>query len=141
MKSKKASELFIEIITAFAAVILVIGVFTFLKTCPAMEDGSWMACHWAGQAIKGVSVVIAVLSIAVPIVKNAGVKAGLSAGVALNAVLNALIPGTIISTCMMPDMQCNAVTKPGVMVFSCVLAVLSVINILCAVKRMKKESK
>ena len=141
MQQRSFSNIALDTLTALIALVLLIGSFTFLKTCPAMEDGSWMACHWAGQAISGVSAVIAALNIINVFIKDKGFKAGISLGVALNAILNALIPGTLINTCMMPDMQCNAVTKPAVAVISGVLAVLAIINVLVSLKGKKKESK
>lgn len=141
MKQKSFSNIALDALTVLIALVLLIGSFSFLKTCPAVEDGSWMACHWAGQAISGVSAVIVALSITNIFVKDKGFKAGVSLGVALNAILNALIPGTLINTCMMPDMQCNAVTKPAVAVLSGVLAVLAIIDVLASLKSRKKESK
>ncbi len=141
MKKRPFSNIALDALTLPIALVLFIGSFTFLKTCPAMEDGSWMACHWAGQAISGVSAVIAALSIANIFVTDKGFKAGISLGIALNAILNAFVPGKLINTCMMPDMQCNAVTKPAVAVISGVLAVLAIINVLVSLKGKKKESK
>ena len=138
MQQRAFSNIALDALTALIALVLLIGSFTFLKTCPAMEDASWMACHWAGQAISGVSAVIAALSIADIFIKDKGFKAGLSVGIVLNAILNALIPGTLINTCMMPDMQCNAVTKPAVAVLSGVLAVLAIINLLLSLKKERK---
>lgn len=139
MKQSKLSARVAGIILFLVCLVLAIGAFTVLKTCGPMEDGSWMTCHWAGEAVKGVSVVMAVLAAVGLFTKNSGVKVGLSVGIIANAVLNCCIPGTLIHTCMMPDMQCNAVTKPCVMALSVVIIVIALINAIISVKASKEK--
>lgn len=41
----------------------VIGEQTVAGPCPVMPDGRFMVCHWAGQAVLGVGIVLVVLSL------------------------------------------------------------------------------
>ncbi|MBQ9227986.1 MAG: DUF4418 family protein [Eubacterium sp.] len=141
MKQNKLTQYVIPAMLFIVSAVLCAGSFTFLRTCGPMEDGSWMTCHWAGQAISAVTCVMAILACVNLFVKNSGFRAGISLGLLLMSVTAAFLPGKVIPTCMMPDMQCNAVTRPGVAVLCAVLALLSLINLLVAVKGIKKENK
>lgn len=129
----------IGIVLLLVNVILFVGSFTFLKTCGPKEDGTWMTCHWAGQAIIGVSCVLVILALANLMIKNENGKIGLSIGVFANTVLLILLPGRLIDTCMMVDMHCNAVTKPSVTVFGVIIIVVAIANILIAAKQAKAK--
>ena len=137
MKQSRLTTILCGVMLIISAVLFV-GSFTFIKTCGPMEDGSWMTCHWAGRAITAVSCVMTVLSLISIIAKNIGVKLGLTIGTVANAVICALLPGRIISTCMMSDMQCNAVTKPVTAVLCIAVAVIGVINVMINVKNIKE---
>ena len=40
------------------SVVELIGIRTFFAPCGPKEDGSWMSCHWAGQAVTGTAAVL-----------------------------------------------------------------------------------
>lgn len=103
-----------------------IGIRTFFAPCGLKEDGSWMSCHWAGQAVTGAAVVLVVLALVHLLVRDRGMKLGLDAGLAATAVCSALLPGTLISLCMMADMRCHRLMVPGVTVCA-VLVVMSAV--------------
>lgn len=106
-----------DIVLPALALILFAGLLTFLKPCGPKDDGSWMTCHWAGQALRGVAgamLALAVVRLFVP----GGVKLGLDIGMAALAVLSLCVPGHLIGLCMMDTMRCHAVMTPGVTVLS-----------------------
>ena len=129
MKKNNVLQNIVGIVLLVITVMLFVGSLTFLKTCCPKEDGSWMTCHWAGQAIVGVSCFLLVLALANLIMKNRRGKIGVSVGILANAVLAILIPGRLIDTCMMSDMHCNAITKPSVTVFGVVIIIVTIVNI------------
>lgn len=129
----------IELVSVAVSLILCIGVQTLFGTCGKSEDGTFMSCHWAGLAVFGVACVILVLSIVNLLVRNTGISIGLSVGILLNALLAALIPGRLISTCMMADMRCNAVTKPAVMVCCLIIAVTKMIGLAISFVSIRRE--
>ena len=53
------------------------GSVSFLGPC-VHEDGSFGACHWAGQAMLGIGLLLAVLSLTALLVKDGRVRAGSS---------------------------------------------------------------
>ena len=107
--------------TAAAVIILVlallsaIGVQTFLRPC-VHDDGSFGTCHWAGQVLFGLSLVIAAESLTALLRKDFALRRGLYLAMAFTAVLGLLIPGTLIKLCSMADMRCRMIMRPAVMI-------------------------
>ena len=102
-----------------------IGMQTVLTPCEMRPDGSWMNCHWAGQALTGIAAVLAGLALMHLVIPYAHVRLGLSLAVLLLSVLTFLLPGHLIALCMMETMRCHTVMQPAV-------TVISLLNILLA---------
>ena len=106
--------------TAAAVIILVlallsaIGVRTFMSPC-VHDDGSFGSCHWAGQALFGLSLLIATQSVIALVWKDLALRQGLYLAMALTAVLGLLIPGILIKLCSMADMRCRMIMRPAAM--------------------------
>ncbi len=133
MKSRK--NIITECIQVILCIVLAAGMFTFLKTCPAKEDGTFMSCHWAGRVITAIGIVILILSIVNLLVKSVKIKIGLTIAIILNQILCALVPGVIVKTCMMNTMRCNSCTKPGVIVLSSIIVIVSIINLVLYIRK------
>ena len=101
---------------------LAVGVKTFLAPC-VHEDGSFGACHWAGQMLLGVGALLAALGLLALIHRDQSVRAGLLLAAAAASILGLLTPGTLISLCKMSTMRCRAIMQPAAMVL-CALALL-----------------
>lgn len=117
MKKKTLDIGVADIVLAVLCAVLLVGMLTFLRPCGPKEDGSWMTCHWAGQALTGAAGALFVLS-AVRLFVSAPVKQGLDIAAAVLSVLAICIPGSLIDLCMMADMHCRAVMRPGVTVLA-----------------------
>ena len=48
----------IDIVLFLLCLVFAVGMLTFLKTCGAKEDGSFMNCQWAWRAVTGISVLL-----------------------------------------------------------------------------------
>ena len=116
-------------ILAAISLIMLAGACTWFRTCAPMEDGSFMACHWAGQMIKATSALALLLSVIRIIMKDTGVKTGIDISIAALAVLIALIPGRLINLCMMDDMMCRAHTQPWTIGLAVILLIAAVADI------------
>ena len=132
-KKNKRVEIW-DVVLLVLALILFIGLLTFLKPCGPKEDGSWMTCHWAGQALVGISGAMLVLSVVHLFVKN-HVKIGLDIGMMVLSVLAICVPGRLIGLCMMDTMRCRAVMSPGVTVTAILTAAAAIIDIFVLRKR------
>ena len=122
-------------INGFDAILFVLsaalfaGVLTVFAPCGAKEDGGWMTCHWAGNAVAGVAAVLTALAIMRLFVKDTKARLGLSAAMIPVALLSALFPGRLISLCMMPAMRCRAVMSPAVTVLSVLIIAAASIDV------------
>lgn len=109
--------------------VIVIGVNTWFQTCGPKDDGSYMACHWAGRAICAAAVMALVLAVLRLVMKDSMVKAGLDMGLAASGILMMLIPGRVISLCMMEDMMCRSHTQPWTMGLAALLTVAAIADL------------
>lgn len=95
------------------SVLAAVGVKTFLGPC-VHEDGTFGPCHWAGQALLGISLLMSAQSIAVlAAYKNSQLSRGLFLAMALTSVLGMLVPGPVISLCGMATMRCRSLMRPA----------------------------
>lgn len=117
--------------------LLAVGPVTFLKPCGA-HDGAYASCHWAGNVIFAMGICLTLEACLLAFGNNA-LRAGVSICMAMQAVLTALIPGVIVSLCKMETMHCNLIMKPGTLVLSVLIFVLSVADFVFAWKQGTKE--
>jgi len=90
-----------------------VGVKTFLGPC-VHEDGTFGACHWAGQALFGISLQLSAQCIALLAAhKHSQLCRGLFLAMVMTAVLGMIIPGPVISLCGMATMRCRALMRPA----------------------------
>ena len=120
---------FMDIIQLIIGFVFLFGLIFLFGPCPPKEDGSFMNCHWAGNALLGLAAVLAAMALIRLFAKNNGVKKGLSIGAIPVSVLAITLPGRLIGLCMMHSMRCHSVMTPAVRVFGVVIAVLSLIQI------------
>lgn len=116
------------IIMTVLSLVLTIGVKSFFSACGPKDDGTWMTCHWAEQAVFGMGIVLTVISAAVLVMgrKPAALGASLAAIPAACAIV--FTPGVLINLCMMTNMHCHTVMRPAVMVISVLIAVTAAVN-------------
>ena len=110
-------------VSLLLSAVIAVGSVSFLGPC-VHEDGSCGPCHWAGQAMRGIGLLLAVLSLAALLVKDGRLRAGLLFAAAAAAVLGIFVPGTLIGLCGMATMRCRAVMRPA-MTLLCALTAVS----------------
>lgn len=125
---KKVKERTAGIIMTVLSLILTVGVKTVFSACGPKDDGSWMTCHWAEQAVFGMGIVLTLISVVVLVSgkKPAALGASLAAVPAACGVI--FVPGVLINLCMMTNMHCHTVMRPAVIVISALTAVTACIN-------------
>lgn len=107
------------ILLLILAAVISIGSQTFLRPC-VHEDGSFGACHGAGQALLGLGCVLGVQAILALAVKRGWF--GLLLGALPVCALGILTPGTLLGLCSMSTMRCRMVTQPAmILLFSAAL--------------------
>ncbi len=129
---------FRDILPAVLSVLFLMGILFVFHPCGPKEDGTWMSCHWAGVAetvCAALMTVLSLLRLALPSPKAKNVLSGLTI---LSAAAAAVIPGNVIHLCMMADMRCRAIMRPAVIVFSVLIILTAVWNILLSHRRGNK---
>lgn len=111
---------------------------TLLSPCGPKEDGTWMNCHYAGQAVRVLSL-LAVATAAIGLRMPPRQRRVPDALVALFGILAAILPGTVIHLCMMPQMRCRAIMRPGAIVFGVLLAAAALADILAGGGRQAED--
>ena len=114
-----------SIVVLALALIIAIGSQSFLSPC-VHEDGSFGACHWAGQALFGLGCVLgmlAVLALAIP-----QARLGLYISMLPVSLLGLLTPGTLIDLCRMSTMRCRAVMRPAMLILFAAALIVSLIG-------------
>ncbi|MBQ8082373.1 MAG: DUF4418 family protein [Clostridia bacterium] len=114
----------LEAVILVLSLVLLIGLMTFLQPCGPREDGSWMNCHWAGEALKGVAGVLTIQAAALLFARRA-TRRGLAIGMIPTAILAILLPGQLIPLCVANTHQCQAVTRPAALVLGVLIAILA----------------
>lgn len=113
------------------------SVFVF-HACGPKDDGSWMTCHYAGNVISMLSLVLALISI-VNIFAAAEIKAGLFIASLMIAIGTLFVPGTLVRLCSMAQMRCNIITKPCTTAFSIAIALCALVNLIFIFLKAKKN--
>ena len=102
-----------------------IGIQTVFSPCEPRPDGTWMTCHWAGQALMGIAAALLAIAVMHLVIPRAQVKLGLALAMIPISVLALVLPDHLIDLCMMETMHCHTVMEPAV-------TVLSLLNVLLA---------
>lgn len=134
MSDKKISVGVTDVVFAILAIFFTVGILTFFAPCGPKDDGSWMACHWAGRAVAGISAVITLISL-IHLFVPGKIKIGLDLAAVPIALLAAILPGNLINLCMMQTMKCHTLTHPATIVLSVLIIVAVVIDILIQRKK------
>lgn len=124
----------IDIALPILSAALLIGSLTFFAPCGAKEDGSWMHCHRAGQAVSGVALCMLALAV-IRLLCGTRVKIALDAALTALCILAALIPGQLVDLCMMPEMRCRRLLAPFAVALAILTAIFAVIDIFGKRKR------
>ena len=119
--------------------VIAVGSVSFLGPC-VHEDGSFGACHWAGQAMLGICLLLAVLSLTSLLVKDGRLRAGILFAAAAAAVLGIFIPGTLIRLCGMATMRCRAVMRPAMMLLCALTAGSCLLGGIAAYRKAGSET-
>ena len=125
-------------IALLLSAVIAVGSVSFLGPC-VHEDGSFGPCHWAGQAMLGIGLLLAVLSLTALLVKDGRLRAGLLFAAAAAAVLGIFVPGTLISLCGMATMRCRAVMRPAMTLLCALTAVSCLMGGIAAYRKAGSE--
>ena len=130
-------------VCALAALVLsaviAFGSVSFLGPC-VHEDGSFGVCHWAGQALFGVGLLLSAESLCALLCKDRKSRRGIFASMLLTAILGCLIPGTLIDLCHMATMRCRALMQPAMMILCVMTGLVSLIGFITELRAAGEQA-
>ena len=110
-----------------------IGSQTFLSPC-VHEDGSFGACHGAGQALLGIGCVSAILAALALALRNAKARLGVYLSLLPVTLLGILTPGTLIDLCRRSPRRGGAARQPAMIILFAVMLVCAGVGALLSAK-------
>ena len=93
--------------------------FGFAHVCFPKADGSFMKCHWMGEAVRMLGGLIAALGIVFLLFKSSRIGIAFST-IGLGICL-ILLQTVVIGTCKTATMSCNVYTKPTILLLAIAL--------------------
>ena len=126
-----------EAVAVIASLVMLIGLKLWFPVCPVMED-KIMACHWAGNMLMGIVSLILAMSLVKIFIPDLKVKLGMTISSVIVSFMPFLIPGILIGVCKMEDMACRRGTQPAARVFSVVMILIFVIDLVTIISAIRK---
>ena len=111
--------------------IIVIGLlvtfapFGYAHVCFPKADGSFMKCHWTGEAVRMLGELIAILGVTFLVDKRS--RIGLAFAYIGLGVCLILLMTVGIGTCKNAAMPCNVWTKPVIMLLAIILIAVNAV--------------
>ncbi len=115
--------------------LLSIGTYFIFHACEIKEDGTWMHCHDAQNAVVLGGGLLTVLLIVSAVVKNKKIRIVLNGTGSLGAAVIFLLPGTLIPMCMMHTMRCYTVMQPFVRIMCALIVILILYQTVSSIKK------
>ena len=112
----------------FAIFIVILGLLFFFApshiahVCGTKPDGSFMKCHWMGEVVKMLGILITIMGVLFALLEK--YAKGLSLSCILVAICQVCLQFFVIGTCKTPSMPCNVYTKPTIILFSLLLCIV-----------------
>ncbi len=138
MQTKRISA--ISIAPAILSLLLAIGVVTVFSACGMKDDGSWMRCHAAQNAVMWIALAMTVVLAIAAFVQSGKAKAVLYVLGAVGSGAAFLVPGTLFPMCMMQTTRCYVGMQPFVRIMAVIILALSLIAALRAWQATADES-
>lgn len=102
----------------FGVIFMILGALLALTpkviapVCGPMDNGMFMKCHWMGNSVIGIGVVVLFLGAAYLYVCSKKAKSALAFALLLMSLYAIAIQAFLIGGCMKPMMACRAHTMP-----------------------------
>ena len=121
-------------ITLLLGAVIAVGSISLFGPC-IHDDGSFGACHWAGQALFGIGLLLAAESLFALFCTDSRMRQGAFLPLTLTAILGCLIPGTLIDLCHMATMRCRSLMQPAAVILCALTALISLLGFFAERKR------
>jgi len=116
-----------------------LGPSTIFAVCGPMDDGKFMKCHWTARAELGIGLGIVLLAVLSIVFASKEVRTGLLLGIATLSSNSILIPTALIGVCGGEHMQCNALTRPVLLVIGVISIVIALVQAVILLRKKESE--
>ena len=127
-----------ELLMLIVSIILLAGSRTWFSVCPVMSE-MIMACHWAGEVLKAVSIFLAAASVVHILIHDQKIKLGMDIPFLGICLMTAFVPGGIINLCQSEDMACRQSTKPWTIILCAAFTVIILADVILYASRISRE--
>ena len=128
INNSKCKIAFTDILFLALSIIYLVGIKLWFPVCGVSGD-MVMSCHWAGEVLSALSVLLVILSLIHMVIPDERIKAGIDISGAGIAVLSMIIPGNIITLCKNSEMPCRANTSLWTIIFMVIICVIICVDI------------
>ncbi len=128
INKSKCKIAFTDILFLALSIIYLVGIKLWFPVCGVSGD-MVMSCHWAGEVLSALSVLLVILSLIHMVIPDERIKAGIDISGAGIAVLSMIIPGNIITLCKNSEMPCRANTSLWTIIFMVIICVIICVDI------------
>ena len=137
-KEKRRPSLIADLLLILFAAGLLFGTKYLFHACAAQDDGMWMSCHYAEQAVIGVAAAIGIQAILV-LITTQGIRRGLRLAILTEALLAVALPGILIELCMTADMRCHVLMRPATIVFGTIIIICAIVGFILDRKKKTRQ--
>jgi len=116
------------------SILIAAGSVSFLGPC-VHEDGTFGSCHWAGQAMLGIGLLLCLQSLAALLIWDNRIRVGIFLSCLMTAILGLVTPGTLIDLCRMSTMRCRSLMRPAMLILCGLCTLFSLLGIFQEWKR------
>ncbi len=128
-----------EALALVLSLLYAIGIRRWFAVCPLMTE-TVMPCHWAGEMLKAISVLLLVLCALHLPIPDAKIKIGMDIALIGLALLGMFVPGTVIRICGGETMACKSAAHPWTLAFCGALAVILLADVIVYASALAKEN-
>ena len=138
INKSKCKIAFTDILFLALSIIYLVGIKLWFPVCGVSGD-MVMSCHWAGEVLSALSVLLVILSLIHMVIPDERIKAGIDISGAGIAVLSMIIPGNIITLCKNSEMPCRANTSLWTIIFMVIICVIICVDIFVYLQMQSKK--
>lgn len=128
------------------ALALLIGIVPMFSDCQSQGRSLTLAngreipmkCHWTGLAELALAAPLLVVGALMITSKGAESLRNLSLTGGVAGILVILLPATLIGVCANPDMRCNAVMKPSLILSGSLVVALGLVGVMRSLRRKEE---
>ena len=127
-----------DILLIVVSAVFFIGIRSFFAVCPVGGE-MIMSCHWAGETLKALSIVLLVLSVIHLFVPDKKIKLGMDIPMCAISLLAVFVPGTVINLCQNADMACRSAAQLWTVILCIILTLAALADIILYASSLSKD--